>query len=138
VDGVTIEIVGTEKVERDLAGMSERLLDMQPVFREEIRMLEAAEAARFDDLGGQYVDTGATRSSLTSSASSDAVRELTPHGLAFGSSVYYARFLVEHPGPVTEKGGLKRPPPSAILKLEPEQAAQIARDVGDHVMGRPH
>jgi hypothetical protein len=132
---MTIDLVGGEKLERDLAGMAERLVNMEPSLRGEIHRLETMETMRFDELGGRFVNTGATRSSLTSSASSDAVREVTPQGLAFGSAVFYARFLVEHPGPVTEKGGLKRPPPSAILKLEPETAAQITQDVGDHVMG---
>jgi hypothetical protein len=129
-----IDLVGEEKVVRDLAGISGRMLDLQPVFRGEIQRLEASEARLFDELGGRYVDTGATRDSLTASGGRGAVRETTRSTLAFGSSVYYARFLVEHPGPVTDKGGLKRPPPSAVLKLEPETAELAARDVGEHVM----
>jgi hypothetical protein len=129
---MSIEIVGVEKVERDLQGISQRILDMEPAFREATVLLEASEARLFDQLGGRYVRTGALRQSLTTPGA--GVREVTPHGLAFGSDVYYARFQVEDPGPVTPAGGLERKGhPSAVLKLSEADAETVARGVMRHV-----
>jgi hypothetical protein len=127
-----IEIVGGRKVEQDLEGISRRLVDMEPAFRETTVLLEASEARLFDQLGGRYVRTGRLRRSLTMPG--EGVREVRAAGLAFGSDVYYAPFQVEDPGPVTPAGGLERKGhPSAVLKLDEETAAAVARGLMRHI-----
>ena len=99
--------------------------------RRVVHLLELDEEAAFAKLAGRYVDTGRVRDSLVAS-SADSIRRVSAHGLEFGTSVYYARFLTEHVGPVTPKGGLKRPLPVAVLKLTESTRQQVAHDVMEY------
>lgn len=130
-----LELVGADKVRGDLGAITDRLIDSRPIMRKQARVLELNETAVFEGLAGRYVDTGATKRSLTEPGGEHAIREATPHGLSFGSSIWYAHYLTEHIGPVTDKGGMKRHPPSAVLKLEPETAHVIAADVLGQIVG---
>ena len=130
-----VELVGADKVEHDLQGISERMLDVAPALAEQVRMLEASEAATFADLGGRYVDTGAVRRSLTMSGAEGSVRRLSRSSLDFGTSFFYARFLTEHVGPGTEGGGLARPLPVAVLKLTPAVVDEAGQAVMHHIVG---
>ena len=132
---MTIEIVGVDKVERDLRGIAGRMVDMEPAFRDATHLLEASEARLFDELAGRYVRTGALRRSLTSPGA--GVREARAGHMAFGSDVPYARFQVEDPGPVTPAGGLERKGhPSAVRKLDEETAHMVAHRMMGHIAGR--
>ena len=132
---MTIEILGVDKVERDLHGIAGRMVDMEPAFRDATHLLEASEARLFDELAGRYVRTGQLRRSLT--APGAGVREVRAGHMAFGSDVYYARFQVEDPGPPTAAGGLERKGhPSAVLKLDEETAGAVAHRMMGHIAGR--
>jgi hypothetical protein len=132
---VSVELVNAAKVERDLHGIAERMLDVRPALREQTRTLEASEEATFAGLGGRYVDTGAVKRSLTMSGTQGAIRRLDGQELLFGTDIFYARFLTEHVGPQTEAGGLKRPRPVAVMKLEPATAEVAGRAVARHIVG---
>ena len=135
-DGEFVELIGADKVETDLRGISSRMLDLAPALAEQVRILEASEEATFGDLGGRYVDTGAVRRSLTISGAEGAVRRLTRSSLDFGTGFHYARFLTTHVGPETESGGLERPLPVAVLKLTPAASSSLrsqSRAVMDHI-----
>ena len=129
---MSIRITGAAKLNRDLRRMAEDMWDMRAVFEEVTRLLEASETRLFAELDGRYVRTGAMRDSLTMSG--EGVRDINPTSLRFGSDVYYARFQVKNPGPVTPKGGLQRKGhPSAVLRLTNAQAHQIAQDAMEHI-----
>jgi hypothetical protein len=123
-----IELLGAEKADRDLIGISERLARPELTLRREMRVLETAEAGTFAQLGGRYVATGATMRSLVSPEAPHAIRRTLPNSLEFGTSVPYARYLTETIGPHGE-----RPLPVAVLKLTPVTRQQIAHDVINHV-----
>jgi len=129
-----IELIGAEKTQRDLGGVVSRLGNLTPVWPTETKVMEANEESVFAALGGRYVQTGAVRGSLTGEGPG-AVRRVEGDRLEFGTSIYYARYLTEKIGPATPAGGMKRPPPSAVLKLEPEAAQLAARKMMDHVLG---
>lgn len=130
-----IELLGAEKCHRDLQGVSLRLSDTSVVMRHEMHMLEATEAGVFAGLHGRYINTGETLRSLTLPGAPDAIRRVTAHGLEFGTSVYYARYLTEQIGPPTPQGGMQRPPPVAVLKLDEITREQVARDTLNYVVG---
>ena len=131
---VDIEIHGADKAVRDLARISERLENLSPVMHKQITILEEREATMF--AGGKYQDTGALMRSLTMSGAPGAVREVTPHGLKFGTSIWYAKYQVRDPGPETDQGGLKRAGhESAVMrKLTPMDAHRIAEESGTYAM----
>jgi hypothetical protein len=128
-----VSIRGAEKVERDLRGISRRADNLYPVLRKEMDYLEHRELLMF---AGRYVDTGALAASLTQSQAVGAVREITPHSLKFGSTVWYGKYQVVNPGPVTAAGGLRRSGhESAIMhKLTPEERNEVTREVGNYIM----
>jgi hypothetical protein len=128
--GGVIELLGAEKVQRDFAGIAERLDDSRAIMARQATVLETAERGVFAELGGRYVDTGETLRSLTLPAGPHAIRHVTRGSLEFGTSVRYARYLTEHIGPHGE-----RPKPVAVLKLSPVTRQQIAHDVMDQVTG---
>jgi hypothetical protein len=130
-----IELIGADKVEHDLRGISARMLDVSPALAAQVRALELSEEATFAGLAGRYVDTGAVRRSLTMSGSDGAVRRLSRSSLDFGTGFHYARFLTEHVGPETEAGGLERPLPVAVLKLTPAVAGEAGHAVMRHIVG---
>jgi len=131
---IDIEIHGADKAVRDLARISERLENLSPVMHKQITILEEREATMF--AGGKYQDTGALMRSLTMSGAPGAVREVTPHGLKFGTSIWYAKYQVRDPGPETDQGGLKRAGhESAVMrKLTPMDAHRIAEESGTYAM----
>ena len=126
-----IEILGTLKLERTCLGIGERMVNQEPVLEAAMQRLEQSEEKFFE---GQYVRTGALRESLTGDGPG-AIRRVTRTGFEFGSSIHYAAFQVENPGPVTPAGGLqRRGHPSAILKVDEAQAAELAATLGEYVM----
>lgn len=133
---MSIEVVGEERVIATCVGVGERAQNLSPEFTEEIGRLERAEESVFS--GGEYVRTGALRDSLTHSGAEGAVRRVTRSSLEFGSSIFYARFQVENPGPQTPAGGLERKGhPSAVLKLEPQAGVEVTESVGEYILRGP-
>ena len=132
--GVRVSMRGARKVELDLARMRGRMRNVSPAGRRLVRLLEIRERAMFT--GRRYTNTGRLRRSLTQRHAPGAIRKITSDNVLFGSSVWYGRFQVEDPGPVTEKGGLKRVGhPSAILKpLTPTEAHEMTRSLGEWIM----
>lgn len=129
---MSIEIVGEERLTLTCLGIAERTHDLAPAFADEIERLEHAEESLFT---GGYVLTGRLRDSLTRSSSEGAIRRVTMSSLEFGTSIWYAPFQVENPGPQTPAGGLERKDhPSAVLKLEPETAIELTEAAGDYIM----
>jgi hypothetical protein len=127
-----IDVLGAERLERTCRDVGRRCRDLAPVFDAALGKLERAEEPLFSE---KYVDTGALRDSLTARRAPGAVRRVTGSTIEFGSSIYYARFQVEDPGPLTAAGGLVRAGhPSAVLKLEPALGDELARVAGDYVM----
>jgi hypothetical protein len=121
----SIELVGAEKAQHDFDQVMRRMLNHRTGMRRTIPLLEEAERATFAELGGRYVKTGATKRSLTEARAEGAVRRPSAHALAFGTKVWYARFLTEEIGPPTAGGGMKRNPPSAVIS-KPSEATQQA------------
>ena len=115
-------------------GVAGRLLDVSEVLRSEERVLEVQEEGVFAEHGGRFVATGALKNSLTMPNAPGAIRRVTGHTLEFGTSISYARYQTEHIGPPTEKGGMKRPPPVAILKLTEETRRVVAKDMMEHAV----
>lgn len=118
----TIEAIGVDKTESDLEGIAHRLTHAEPAFMEVARILEKGEQRLFARLGGKYVNTGATRASLTQATANQAIREAHADELVFGTRVWWAKFL---------RKGKK----SAVLVLMPTERKQVRQVVLDYVMG---
>lgn len=120
--GLTFEIqpLGTEKTSSDLAGVAHRLQNAEPAYLQVARILERGEQRLFTRLRGKYVDTGATRASLTQPHANGAIRRAHADELVFGSSIWYAKFL---------RKGKK----SAVLVLQPTERKAITQTVLDYV-----
>jgi len=132
---VDVDIVGAERLMRRCDGIAWRLTHQEPVMKEAMNRLEKSEEKFFGD---QYVDTGRLRDSLTNEHAEGAIRRVLPTGAVFGSSIYYAPFQVEDPGPITPAGGLVRHGhPSAILKVDKSQGDELTVALGEYVMGEP-
>ena len=130
---VGIQVIGEEHLRRTCAGISGRLENHTAGMGAQIRRLEGTESELFSE--GQYVRTGALRDSLTRSGAAGAVRRVHGSELEFGSSIPYAKFQVEDPGPETPAGGLQRKGhPSAVLKLDEATALEVTRDLGEYLM----
>jgi len=127
-DPMKITLIGGAELEAALSRIGSRARDLRPEFVEAARLLEETEAAIFAAHGGKYVETGATKASLTQPEANGAIREVHETGLAFGTSVWYARF----PG-TTGKG--RHAAPSAILNLEPETVDRVAERMIAYVTG---
>ena len=126
-----IELIGTEKLARTCEGIAHRMINQEPALELAMKRLEDSEEKFFEE---GYVRTGALKESLTGDGPG-AIRRVTRTGFEFGSSIHYAAFQVEDPGPVTPAGGLqRRGHPSAILKVEPEQAHELTVALGEYVM----
>ena len=126
-----IELIGTERIARTCEGIAHRMVNQEPALELAMKRLEQSEEKFFE---GRYVQTGALRESLVGDGPG-AIRRVTRTGFEFGSSVYYAAFQVESPGPVTPAGGLeRRGHPSAILKVDEAQSAELAATLGEYVM----
>src|SRR5215469_10515180 len=95
---IDVDLIGEERLTSRCHGIGIRCLELRPVFEGAMQKLEQDEKEFF---GEKYVLTGALRDSLTTSGSPDAIRRVTNSALEFGSSLYYAKFQVEDPGPVT-------------------------------------
>lgn len=91
--GASLE--GAAEAKAWLAGIADRVEAPALTMASEFKVLEEEERAKFDALGGRYVDTGRTERSLTEPAGPDAIREVTPWGIVFGTAVPYARYLTE-------------------------------------------
>lgn len=128
-------VIGAAKAIRDTLGIGTRMRQVQDPLRASFKKMEDAEQLVFAGLGGRYVNSGAVKRSLTEAGGEGAVREEMADGVKFGTSIWYAHFLTEHVGPPTDKGGLKRPPPSAVLKLTPALRAEIGRDLTAFING---
>lgn len=131
----TVELEGATKVQHDFDEVMKRMLNARTGLRRTIPILEQSEAEIFAELGGRYVKTGATMRSLTMSKDANAVRKPSAKALKFGTKVWYAKFLVEKPGPPAEKGGLERHPPSAIAKIPEHVGEECARVVQRYIVG---
>lgn len=132
---MSIEVVGEEKVIRTCAGIAERSNNLMPVFEAAIERQEKYEEQVFDEAEGKYVLTGALRESLTGANAQGAVREVRPSSVKFGSSIWYAKFQVEDPGPVTAAGGLERKGhKSAVLKRAPRSFELATVAAGEYIM----
>ena len=129
-----IEIIGEEKLAASLAGIVDRAGNLRPVFDLAIERQEQYEETLFES--GKYVRTGALRDSLTNSNAEGAIRNVRAMSVEFGTSIWYGRFQVENPGPVTPAGGLTRKGhKSAVLKRAPAAAVEVTEAVGEYVMG---
>ncbi len=109
-----------------LAGVAERLATPEVAFAALMRDFEAEERSIFASYAGKYVQTGALMASLTGSGSG-AIRELTPGGLAFGTSVWYGVFQG------TTGDGDHRPP-SAIMKMPESVRAGASKLLMEYVL----
>lgn len=89
---IRVETHGFPEAEAKLRRTGERLADPVLALAPELEALTIEERAVFAELGGEFVDTGRTERSLTELGGPDAIREVTPLGLVFGTSVPYARF----------------------------------------------
>jgi hypothetical protein len=133
---MSVELEGASKAIHDYDTIARKLREPGATLRHESKLIERAERGVFASLAGRYVATGRVMRSLTESEGADAVRESTPEGFEFGTRVEYARYLTEHVGPETPKGGLKRPLPVAVLKLTETTARQIASDALHEITGQ--
>jgi hypothetical protein len=133
---MSVELEGASKAIHDYDAIARKLKAPGATLRRESHVLELAERGVFASLGGRYVATGRVRRSLTEPGGPDAVRTSTPESFEFGTRVEYARYLTEHVGPVTAKGGLKRPMPVAVLKLTEATRRQIASDALHEITGQ--
>jgi hypothetical protein len=131
-----VEVVGAGKIRNDLMGIADRLLTPGAALEVEFQVLEQAEQLLFDSYGGKYVQTGATKASLTQSEANGAIRRIHADGIEFGTSIWYAKFQRTIGGPSGKPRGRKRVGPSKILKLTPGLRQQAAEAVMARIMGR--
>ncbi|HEY1437362.1 MAG TPA: hypothetical protein VGG82_07655 [Casimicrobiaceae bacterium] len=129
-----VEVIGGDKLSALLGQMSERAANMTEVFQGEIRYMEEFEQSLFAGYGGRYVKTGKLRASLTEPGA-DAVRDVNPKGMVFGTHVFYARFQTEHIGPQTARGGLARSGANMVVQQPPDLGERVTAKLGDHIMG---
>jgi hypothetical protein len=120
---VTVEELGPAR----LGPIAARMAEPQPAFAGVMTAIEAQERSVFAGYEGRYVETGALRASLTETAAAGAIRELTPTGATFGSSIFYARFQ-------GTTGSGSHGPPSAILRASQAEASLAARAIKDYVL----
>jgi hypothetical protein len=96
-----LDLFGLTETREMLAAMERRLEDLEPAWTEIFRIMERGERRVFARYGGKYVDTGATRDSLTQAHAGGAIRDFHPvsNTATFGTSVTndrgdpYPRFL---------------------------------------------
>jgi hypothetical protein len=119
----SVEWIGTEQLHKRLAGMQERYLAPEQDYAAQIELLEANERDVFAALHGRYVNTGATKRSLTEGGG-DAVREIIGSELEFGTRVWYARFLTRA---ITASN--RRTGGSAVLRLSRVRANLMSRQL---------
>jgi hypothetical protein len=124
-----IQAIGVEQTSRDLEGVTHRMVNAEPAFVEVERILERGEHRLFDRAHGRYVDTGATRESLTQPEANGAIREAHGDQLIFGTRIWYAKFLRK---PGRGRSGKTK---SAILVLAPTERKQARETILDYIRG---
>ena len=130
-----MELIGADKAIERYDRIAAQLDDPHEALRRELHVLEAAQAGAFAALHGRYVATGATMRSLTLPSAPHAIRRVEGGTVEFGTDIPYARYLTETIGPETPAGGMARPLPVAVLKLDEATRHEIAHDVLDAVTG---
>jgi hypothetical protein len=113
-----------------LRGIGNRAADAGPQMAAEFEILAAEEAKVFSDLDGRYVDTGRTMESLTELAGADAIREITPWGIVFGTSVPYAEYLTKD-----EEGGQHTGGSAVLVNMEEEAIAGAGERILRRIVG---
>ena len=108
--------------------------DVAPMWEAAFHVLEDAEKTVFSELGGRYVDTGATMDSLTGGGGEGlaygddtvghAIRAIHGFEAVFGTNVWYAHFLTQTVLPGEGPGS--RPLPMAIMADPDKEAPVIA------------
>jgi hypothetical protein len=130
---MSVKVIGAEKAIHDTEAIAGRVRTLHEPLRSSFRLMESGEEVVFAQLAGRYVMTGTVRRSLTTPAGDSAVRQPIENGVKFGTSIWYARFLTQRIGPATPKGGMKRPPPSAVLRITEKVRADVLRELNTYV-----
>lgn len=122
--GVTYDIqaLGFDRAAGKLKRVSYHLRDVRPAWKVIAEMLEQGEARLFRRYRGKYVDTGATRASLTQPTANDAIREFHAQQMDFGTAVWYAHFHRDKKGK------------SILLKLQPTERKVIPTTLLQYVV----
>lgn len=118
MEPVGASLEGASEAMAWLHGIGDRVVAPGPLMASEFAVLAQEEQKIFSELGGRYVDTGRTERSLTDLAGPDAVREITPEGILFGTSVPYAGYLT-----VDEEGGQHSGGSAILVNMEEEAVA---------------
>jgi hypothetical protein len=104
-----------------LEGIEQRILDHEPAFDEVMSVLERSEERLFDAWNGRYVDTGATKASLTQPDADGAIREAHAQSAEFGTSIPYTVYLREHGR-------------SAVMRFDEADQAEVSAVVLRYIM----
>jgi phage gpG-like protein len=93
-----------------------------------VKLAESTLAQKAQDGTEPLVKTGRLKRSLTSKGHAEgAIREITPAGMKFGTSVFYARF---------QQYGTKTMPKHKVLKFSPKVRLFIKEQLRHHLMHR--
>lgn len=150
--GFDIEVFGDEVISRTLLRVS-KVDDGRPAFRRMAAMLEKASLQRFESEGsfggepwaplaestlrskaargygdqGILVASGRLRASLTQETAPDAIRQITPTFMRWGSKVPYGVF---------HQQGTSRMPRRRVVKLPDMVKRALVRELQHELMGR--
>jgi hypothetical protein len=128
-----VNLFGAEALRARLAGIAARL-NPEALIGAEFIVMEAAEDELFARLEPHFVQSSRTRTSLTDSSSSDAIREI--HGMEgrFGTKVWYAKWLRQIDGPSGKPRGRKRVGPNLVLGITQADQRKALTVLGEFLM----
>lgn len=101
--------------------VAKRMRNARIAFQQVSKIVESGEERHFNSLRGRYVQTGATRDSLTQPNANGALREAHHNELVFGTTIEYAKYL---------RKGKK----SAVLVLKPTERRASAELILQHIV----
>jgi phage gpG-like protein len=141
---IEFDVLGTERVSREILRPADRSRDMRPAFRDALGLLERRAEDQFDTQGGQsggwaplaastlrrkkgpqiLIESGALKASLVSSFDADAIRTIGPDSAAYGTKVSYAQY---------HHRGTSRMPRRPLLALDEPTRRDIVRAFQRHL-----
>lgn len=129
-----IRMIGLPEAKELLEGISARLADPTPLLEATMQVLELGEVNLFERLAPHFMQTGATRASLTQPDALGAIREIHGMEAKFGTSIWYAGFLRKVDGPSGKPRGRKRVGGSLVLKTRASDRHAALAEYGSYIL----
>lgn len=139
---LSVTIEGDEKLDNKMRQMGYRAAQAEPALQQVLEVMYESERGLWEDKPWApnadatlenkssteaLVRTGALERSLTVHGDPNAIVEITPSTLKFGTKLWYAHFAL----------GTIKQPPRELFKFKAAQKRTIREIIGQYIVGRP-